>query len=144
MGLNATIHAKDDGVLNPLGDPTWQPLKSTDGALHVTGGSAVTLPGGGTGSLPQTLTLTDGTEQEMVLQGVALPRTIAILPVSGDTVRVRFRYESGGDWLQPSETLAITNSTSDDGKVHSLDLPVYSMGVTRTGGSGTTSKVVIS
>lgn len=37
MGYNATIHAKDDGVQDSLGRDTWQPVKSTNGALHVTG-----------------------------------------------------------------------------------------------------------
>lgn len=35
MGMNATLHAKDTSVLNPQGDPTWQPLKSNAGALTV-------------------------------------------------------------------------------------------------------------
>lgn len=37
MGMNATIHAKDDAVQDSLGRDTWQPVKSTNGALHVTG-----------------------------------------------------------------------------------------------------------
>ena len=95
---------------------------------------------------PMTVTLASGTEVVVVLQGVALPRSLAFNPISGspgDTLRARFRYTVDGPWYQPPETLAITSATSDDGKLHTLDAPVYSMGVTRTAGAGTTSTVVI-
>lgn len=133
------------GLIHVLDDATGDLIPVTDVMLG-SGSTVIPAPGGGThdfASGPLTVTLADGTEVELVLQGVALPRSIAVSPVSGDTVRLRFRYTSGGAWFQPTETLAITNSTSDTGKQHSLDRPVYSMGITRTAGSGTTSVVVI-
>lgn len=86
-----------------------------------------------------TVTLANGTEVEVVLDGVSVPRSVAVKPASGDTVRIRERFEEDGDWFQSDA--ALLAMTTD--QVHSLDAPVYSIGVTRTAGSGTTSKVVI-
>ena len=45
MGQNATIHAKDTAVTDSLSRDTWQPVKSTSGAMHVIGAAGTALIG---------------------------------------------------------------------------------------------------
>jgi hypothetical protein len=89
------------------------------------------------------VTLADATEREIVLFGTSVPRMVATTPGSGNTVRVRVRYEAGGDPDQPPEFLAITDSSPYEVRRASLDAPVFSVLVARTAGAGS-AKVVIS
>ncbi len=89
---------------------------------------------------PITTTLADGDEVVVVLQGVSLPRSIAISPVSGDTVRIRQKYSSSGAWFDHG---TFTSASAVTDLQQRLIGPVYAIGITRTIGAGTTSVVEI-
>jgi hypothetical protein len=142
MGTNVMLHGQSPTSLNSVGKPKWIPIQVDANGVLVSGGSTTTpAPGGGThdfatGAL--VVTLANGTEVEVVLNGVAVPRSVAVDVASGDTIRIRHRYAEGGTWFQNSELLALTADAEE-----TLVAPVYSIGITRTAGSGTTSTVVI-
>ena len=86
MGQNATIHAKDTAVTDSLGRDTWQPLKSTSGALHVTAGtiSIGTVDHSTTGvGHGVTVVTTAGTD--VVLAASTLAKWVAITAQSDNT-----------------------------------------------------------
>ena len=101
------------------------------------------FPPGTQVDFPVAVTLADATEREIVLFGTSVPRMVATTPGSGNTVRVRVRYEAGGDPDQPPEFAAITDASPYEVRRASLDAPVYSVLVARTAGAGS-AKVVIS
>ena len=113
------------------------------GALPVPAGPRPQLPPGTPVDFPVSVTLADATEREVVLFGTSVPRMVATTPGSGNTVRVRVRYEAGGDPDQPPEFAAITDASPYEVRRASLDAPVYSVLVARTAGAGS-AKVVIS
>lgn len=83
---------------------------------------------------PVTTTLVDGTEVVVVLQGVALPRSLGIRRASGDTITVKWRLSATDDWQTFGAYTADTQIT--------LSSPVQAISVQRTSGTGTTSKAV--
>lgn len=113
-----------------MGDGTHAEVVSTS-----EGGGAVTAPGGATSSLPLTITLNDGTERIVGMQGVALPRSISWAVAAGDTVTIRYRFSETGVWY----TLGAYTANGHD----ALTNPINAVSLQRTAGSGTTSTVTL-
>lgn len=93
MGMNATIHAKDDAVQDSLGRDTWQAVKSTNGALHVTGAAGLSVADSANleriadaaeDTSPVDVTLT-GTEYETVAASQTA-QTIGATGATGDRI----------------------------------------------------------
>jgi hypothetical protein len=121
-----------------------------DGSIVTASGeSVVTPPGGGShdfatdGSL--VLTLSSGTAQVVVLQGVALPRMLYYTIDSGVSILTEVQGAPGGVWFPINFGAAgvLTSADSALSRMNSLDGPAYALRFTRTVGSGTTSKVEI-
>ena len=129
-------------VVNAIGSAVNAAIRG-GGALPVPAGPRPQLPPGTPVDFPVSVTLADATEREVVLFGTSVPRMVATTPGSGNTVRVRVRYEAGGDPDQPPEFAAITDASPYEVRRASLDAPVYSVLVARTAGAGS-AKVVIS
>ena len=129
-------------VVNAIGSAVNAAIRG-GGALPVPAGPRPQLPPGTPVDFPVSVTLADATEREIVLFCTSAPRMVATTPGSGNTVRVRVRYEAGGDPDQPPEFAAITDASPYEVRRASLDAPVYSVLVARTAGAGS-AKVVIS
>ena len=134
--------ALPSNVVNAIGSAVNAAIRG-GGALPVPAGPRPQFPPGTPVDFPVSVTLADATEREIVLFGTSVPRMVATTPGSGNTVRVRVRYESGGDPDQPPEFAAITDASPYEVRRASLDAPVYSVLVARTAGAGS-AKVVIS
>ena len=84
---------------------------------------------------PVSLTLTDGTERVIVVDGVALPRTLFIYRTGSDAITIRYRGAAGDPWVNFQTFTA-------DSQVAIRD-PIQALSVQRTAGSGTTSRVTL-
>ena len=139
MGQNATIHAKDDAVQDSLGRDTWQPLKSTSGALHVTSATnEVSTPASAV------TTVSDAA-------AVQLPSGVkswqAIVTGTGAvtaTVQIQFSND-GTNWMSHADyTLTLSGTTSDVDAFTEEDAYAYHRAsVTAISGTGAAVTVTV-